>query len=74
MVELWDVKPYISDFDSLLGQCLGFWFASIAGYTADLEFLGKFGVVEDRADDGPALLASGTEDSNDLGHFVVRGR
>lgn len=74
MVGLWDVKPYISNFDSLVSQCLSFWFAGITGDTADLEFLGEFGVVEDRADDGPALLASGTEDSDDLGHFAVRDR
>ena len=63
-------KTCISDFNSPLSQSLGFWLAGIASDTANLELLGQFRVVEDGADDGSALLAGGTEDSDDLRHFA----
>lgn len=63
-------KAYNFDFNTLLSQSLGFWLAGIASDTANLELLGQFRVVEDGANDGSALLAGGTEDSDDLRHFA----
>lgn len=43
----------------------------IAGDATDLELLGESGVVENGADDRAALVASGAENSENLGHFVL---
>jgi hypothetical protein len=41
----------------------------IASDAADLELLGQSWVGEDVLDDGATLVASGTKNSDDLGHF-----
>lgn len=59
---------YDDHLDALGLEGLGGGLGGVAGDAADLEFGGELGVVEDGADDGAALVASGTENRDDLGH------
>lgn len=50
-----------------MGSRLG----DITGDAADLELFRESGVVEDGTDDRAALVASGAENSENLGHFEL---
>lgn len=58
----------LDDFNALLCQCLGSRLGGVASDAADLVLGGELWVVENGVDDAAALVASGAEDRDELGH------
>ena len=57
---------YSDAFDTLLGQSFCFSTVWIASNATKGKFLGGFWITKDGFDDGATLVASGTEDDEDL--------
>lgn len=60
---------YCCELNTSCGELLCRSLCRVSSDASDLVLLGELGVVEDVVDDGAALVASGTEYGNELGHF-----
>lgn len=65
-------NAHVDELDSLLSQSFGRWLGIVSGHSSDLELLCQRRIGEDMLDDRSALIASGTEDCDDLGHVRLR--
>lgn len=63
-----ETRSYSDNLDTPLGNILGGLLGGVTSNAADLELLGKLGIVEDGVDDGTTLVSGGTENSDQLGH------
>lgn len=63
------ILSYHHQLNAFLCKFLGGRLRGIASDAADLELLRELSIVQDVRDDGATLVASGTEDCDDLGHF-----
>lgn len=73
-MEQWLLRSnaHIDELSSLLSQSFGRWLGVVSGDSSDLELLCQSRICEDMLDDRTALVASGTEDCDDLGHIGFR--
>jgi hypothetical protein len=62
-------KTYSCELNSLICEGFGSGFVHISCDAADLELGRELGISEDVLDDRATLVASGAEDSDQLGHF-----
>jgi hypothetical protein len=62
-------KAYGCQFNSIVCEGFGSGLVDIACNAADLELGRELGIAQDMLDDRATLVASGTEDSDQLGHF-----
>jgi len=63
-----EIEAYGCQLDSLVSESFGSGLVDIACDATDLEFGRELGISEDVLDDRTTLVASGSKDSDQLGH------
>ena len=61
-------RYYRNNIDAALGEVLGRLLGGVTGNAAHPELAGELRIIEDGVDDRAALVASGTENSDQVNH------